>query len=457
MATPVSISASGTVRSLLSLGFTDQDALHELIDNALDAHSNLVRIRLSTSDHTLYIDDAGRGMNKTKLAKALCIFNGKPASDSIGIYGVGVKAGHAVLSNEETVTRILSKSCDDEDVYEIAADWPGALESDEWHPTPSEVSAKRLPLWEAGCLNPAQGTVTVIPMPVVKFNALLNDLPQLMSSIGQTYEAHLRSGSRIRVEVDGTEYLPSMTRALNVEDAPAHLRTEVPIEVWEHPETHIIRVYYLHTCLRPIWTDMVRTNPENPKKKPVRDHTKAEEQGYVRIGRFVMRSVYDPARNPVQPDVGDRPALVPGYIAFRRNGRSLRPIDMAMPATGDYEKRRIVAASCHAVDFDHNADKLVGVQVNKSDITADNICPPLLAVVKRLAAEWAGKVYETSFKVRVERGDVAFERRLKRIMKSLKQRAHDYRDEFLDDLETIITDWDGVDESDDEASTVGST
>lgn len=454
MATPLSISARGTITSLLSLGFTDQDALNEMLDNSFDADTEITRVRLNTPDTTLYVDDAACGMDKTALARSLCIYSGKPAADGVsGLFGLGVKAAHAVLSNERAVTRILSRVLGGEDVCEIAADWPNALAHDVWHPTATEITARRKPLWDAGCLDPERGTVMVIPMPPAKYHALAESLPQMRKDIGRTYEQHLRRGKRIVIELDGVAHLPDMSDALNWEDAPAHLRAEVPIEVWEHSETHAIRVYYEHHSLRPIWTDMVRVNPENPKKKPLRDHDKAAEQGFVRTGRFVMRSVYNPAWNPRQPEDGPRPAWVPGYIAFRRHGRSLRPIAMEMSAMGDYERRRVVAASRHAVDFDHTADKLVGVEVNKSNITPENICPALFATVKRLAAEWAGRVYETSFKVRAERGDIAFERRLKRVMKSLKQLSHEYRDDFLDELESLIDGW--ADDEDDEASVDG--
>lgn len=453
MSSPVSISPSGTLRSLLSLGFTLQDALHELIDNAFDAGATAIRIRLSTADSHLYIDDNGRGMNAETLTRCMRIFNTKVASESIGLRGVGVKAGHAVLSDEKAATRIFSKTAHEEDAFEICADWPLCIEKDVWNPIASEVSARRLPIWIDGRLNSDHGTVMAIPMPTTSFTHLLETLPKVLEDIGYTYESHLLGGSSITVQVDGAPArTPILSAGMGWDTTPAHLRTEVPIEVWRNEETGAVRIYYRYISLRPIWTDMVRSNPENPKKKPLRDY--GEDDDFVCVGRFVMRSTFNPAWNPAHSEEeGVRAPFTEGYIAFRRHTRALRPLTMEVPQTGDYEKRRVVGASRHTVDFDHTADSLVGVEVNKSAITPGNICAPLLASVKRLAAEWAGKVYESTFKVHseAEPEDVAFARRLKSMLKSLKLRATGVqRDEFLDTLEEMMSEWDCRD-SDDES------
>lgn len=441
MATPNNISSKGTIENLLNQGFTLQDAKNELVDNSFDAGAKQVRIRLTTPDHTFYLDDDAKGMTMDMLLDALCINHTKPASESIGLRGVGLKAGHAVLSNEVSTTRIFSKHVEEDDICEVKADWPKALAKDVWNPTPTEVSSKRLSVWESGCLTPSHGTVTMIPMPVAWFSAMIDNLPQVLKGLGRTYEAYLNDGKRITVLVDGVEYLPDMSMAVGWETTPAHLRNEVRIEVWRNPETRTLRVYHEHTSLRPIWTDMVRPDPANPKKM-LRDYPSAGPSGFVCTGRFLMRSVYNPAWNPPQPNENQRPAFVPGYIAFRRSKRALRPIPMETPTAGDYERRRIVGCSRHTVDFDYTADALVGVQVNKSNVTTENICPELLATVKHLALDWASKVYETNYKSHVEREDMAFERRLKRVFKDLKDRATESRDGFLEVLEDVITEWD---------------
>ena len=191
MSTRVNISSSGTIENLLNLGFTPQDALHELIDNSLDAKATRIRIHFRTSDQTLTLADNGRGMNKTELAEALCINNTKPASDSIGLRGLGLKAGHAMLSKLTQMTHIFSRKAGD-DVYEVEANWPESIRANMWSPTPHSISARHLHLWTDASLHPDHGTVAVIPMPHTVMTALLKDnAVPLLSEIGRTYELSL--------------------------------------------------------------------------------------------------------------------------------------------------------------------------------------------------------------------------------------------------------------------------
>jgi hypothetical protein len=123
-----------------------------------------------------------------------------------------------------------------------------------------------------------------------------------------------------------------------------------------------------------------------------------------------------------------------------------------MPHTksGDFEARRVIGASRHAVDFDYTADALVGIEVNKSRVTPKNICPALLALLEQRALAWASKLYTKHFKERRVSEDSAFDKRMGRLVKLLKKRAGAYREEFLDDVEAVIAVWEGDSDSDSE-------
>ena len=58
------ISPSGTIQNLLNLGFTQTNALCELIDNSLDAGAKHIKIVVNTERRNLMIVDDGCGMNK---------------------------------------------------------------------------------------------------------------------------------------------------------------------------------------------------------------------------------------------------------------------------------------------------------------------------------------------------------------------------------------------------------
>jgi hypothetical protein len=433
------ISPSGTIINFLSLGFTLKDANMELVDNSLDAQAVNVRIRLDTTTKTLYVDDDGHGMDITQLTGALCINNVRPASENIGLRGLGGKAAHCVLSNEEFPTIIVSKTASSSRC-EIDADWPGAVRNDVWDPRASRGSEEYKPLWESGCLNPSHGTTTKIPMPESKFNDLVGSLPCLLKELARTYEAFLETGRKIVVEIDGVAQPLDNNTCLGWSGTPAHLRNEVPLTVLRKPATGEVRVYYRHESMKPVWTDMVRFNP-NTDAKPamLRDYQPSLDDGFVQIDSMTLQSTYRPEWNPPEAD-GVRPAYIPGYIAPCRDKRFLQPIKSEFASSGDYEARRLRSSARHGLAFSHTADDLIGVQVNKSALTPENINPVLLDTVQRLAKKWANEIYKTHFKVGRNNPNAEFEKGLKRRMKQLRELAMANQDGFFTEFDEILED-----------------
>lgn len=438
MSTPRSnISPSGTIKNLLNLGFTPQHAIQEIIDNSLDAESERVRIRLDTTSNTVYVDDDGKGMDIQQLTDALRINNVKPASENIGLRGLGLKAGQCVLSNEEFLTVILSKTATTSRC-EIDADWPGAVKNDIWDPRASRGSEEYKPLWEAGCLNPEHGTTMKIPMPEAKFKELLEALPDLLKELARTYETFLDSGRTITMEVDGVVQSLDRSTCLNWNNTPVHLRNEVVIAVLRKPTSNETRVYYHHENTRPAWTDMVHDNPTtDAKPKLIRDYQSALEDGFVQIASMKLRNAYNPQWNP--PEAGGmRLPYIPGYIAPCRDKRFLQSMKVEFGLSGDYEARRLWASTRHGIEFSHTADELIGVQVNKSDLTPENIHPLLLETVQKLAKKWASKIYTTHFKVARNNPNAEFEKGLKRRMKQVREIANANQDVFFAEFDEIL-------------------
>jgi len=434
------ISAAGTITNLLSIGFTQSDAVGELIDNSLDAGAQRVRIRLDTSAHTFHEDDDGKGMDKEQLTGALCINNARPASETIGTKGLGLKAAHCVLSNEEYPTVIISKTANSSTRHEIDADWPTAIRNNHWDPHAARGSEDYRPLWDAGCLNPEHGTTMRIPMPPEEFKKLLACLPELRKEIGRTYEKFINAGKMICVEVDGVSYAPDMSTALGWEGTPAHLRNEVPLEMFRNPTTGEKRIYYRHTYARK-WTDMVRNNPDPTAKKEevfIRDRQTAADDGFVLIASMTLKSAYRPEWNPPMGADGERPTYMPGYLAPCRDGRYLRPLFTEFGASGDYEARRVSASARHSLEFSHLNDDLFDIQVNKSNMTPANIDPLLLSTVRELTKKWVSKVYNANFKVQVLNPNAAFDRAVNAKIKQVREIANANREIFLEEFEQML-------------------
>lgn len=433
MASTSNISARGEIDNAQHMGFTDQDSHDELLDNSADAGATRIRTRLDTSSRTLCVDDDARGMDKQTLKSALCFHNARNASEAIGLRGYGLNAGHINLSDASTITRIFTR-VDGGDTLEACMDWPQAIRDNVYNPHVTDLSVARSHEWQTGALNTDHGTVTMIPMTDTHFAKFMDNLPSILDDMGRTYEKYLRNGVIMTVEVDGRVYTPDFSRALNWEDTSAHLRNEIPIEVWRHPVTKEERIYYWHVHGRPIWEDMVRDDPDAPKKV-LRDFQETKDAGFVCIGNTKLRSTYNSQWNPTATNAsGVRLPYVPGYIQLCRGNRNLRAVPMETPESGDYEKRRIIGASRHSLEFTHEFIQLYDPQVNKNQVILDHIHPGLLALVKKLAKEWAGKVYERYFRPerRVGPANVT-NRNLKlavRMLKTIAASNPDWFDEF---------------------------
>jgi hypothetical protein len=435
------ISPSGTIQNFLNLGFTQTDALCELIDNSLDANARRIQINLNSKTHTITLADNGCGMDKADLTSALRINATKPASEMIGLRGVGLKAGNAVLSQITHSTLIFSqkKDCD---VFEVELDWSGTMTSDVWNPVPHSISARNLSLWNNNKIEGLHGTITVNQMTKDSFESLLKyGFSYILKEIGRTYEQYISEGVIIQIVLDGEEHLPDLTLAINWSTVPPEFRTETSVKILRHPTTDEKRIYWLHSSYRPVWTDMVRQDPQD-KKKLIRDQQEALAEGFIPQGEFRVRSAYKPEWNPPHPSAngeGVRPTYVKGFIAPCRDKRFLRPIDIEYPSRSDHEWRRIHASSRHSIDFSHTYDSTFGVQVNKSDVTRDNIDTNLIYVVEKLTSTWSKKLYDKHFKTQRNVGaNAEFDRKMKQATKKFKEHMILYGEHFIEEYQNWV-------------------
>jgi hypothetical protein len=401
MASSSNISASGQIKNTLHMGFTPLDALKELIDNAHDAGATECRIRISSPLKTLYVDDDGKGMDPKTLHLATRFHNTSPASGSIGCRGFGLNAAHIRISSAASTTRIFTRIADSP-VHETALNWNQYLDDDLYNPQVTDLTVARQSEWVRGALNLDHGTVTMIPMTEELFTEMTKQefYTGMLDEIGRAYEKHIRGGFRITFAVDGTVHKPDFSRALNYEDTPINFRNEVPIELWRNPETKEERIYYWHDHGKPVWSEMVRDNPASRGKKDrlVRDYAGAPADGFTRVASVKLRSTYNPLWNPPACPPAERPPPEEGYISFCRNGRHLRTIANEHASSGDFEKRRVIAAHRHSLLFTHEADDLINISVNKSQVIVDNVHQGLLKFVLKYTKAWAGNLYERNWK-----------------------------------------------------------
>jgi hypothetical protein len=434
------ISPSGTIQNLLNLGFTQTNALCELIDNSLDAGAKQIKLVLNTERRTLTLVDNGCGMNKNDLNKALRINGIKPASELIGLRGVGLNAGHAVLSNNENPSHIISHKLGSE-VYEVELDWSDSIATDTWNPTPHLISARNAPLWNTEKLEGPQGTLTLVQMTESTLGSLLKtDHSTLLKDLGRTYENYLANGVSISIVLDDQQYAPDTSLALNWQSADKQLRKETLIRCLKNPETGEKRFYWLKKYEKPKGESWVREDPKN-KKAIIREDYPTESSGFKLEGEFKLQSVYKREWNPLENGEGGlRLPLTEGFIVPCRENRFLTPFKIQFPSNGDFEKRRYYASSRHSIQFTHTCDAFFGVQVNKSNITRENVDNDLLHITEKLANQFASDLYDKSKpkKVKGEEAHLSSEEKLKKFMNRVKE---DYFKYGGDQFEEEYTQW----------------
>lgn len=397
--TTSNISIPGLLRSTKTKGFTTQGALHELIDNSIDAGATIIDIKFDSTSKTLVISDNGNGMDKKQADKAYCIHNDKPASDKIGLFGVGKTVAEGVLSDLKSTTMTITKS-ETGRLLEISADWPSSISTGTWNPISHGASADiGLPMWKNQAVNLSHGTVVFIQMTPDSFDKFTSEIEKLVGEICYTYQDVVNT-IRINLFIDGVQQEMNYTDGLGWNLVDDEKRNITRIEVWtkEGSET---RVFHNEG------SEMVRFN-RNAKtstgtsKDPLtatrlKDYTSSIEEGYICKANFQLRSVYNPIWNPelVQSDSDEtRPDFTRGYLSFRRGNRHLKRLDGEVPNSGDFERRRVLGSARHSLDYTYTADEFLRTEGNKSNVTKDNVDKDLMWTVRALARKWSTVYYD---------------------------------------------------------------
>jgi hypothetical protein len=416
------ISSRGTIENFLHQGITPQDGLMELNDNEIDAGATKVVIRIDTETRTLTVSGDGKGMDKDGMTAGLRINNTRPASEAIGLRGVGGKAGLAVLSGLEESALIISRREGQQKVFEAEIDWPKTMREDRWAPSPSALTRDNGGVWDANRVNPEHGTVVQVKMPQATLAKLQDDLA---AELVRVYEPRLGELT-LQVVIDGVDQELPTTRALGYAVAPHKLETR--IQLLRNPTTGEMRGYLERDFRKKkVWA-------RKGGKAGQRDLPQAVESGFECVGEFRLLSVFDP-----------RWESDDGYMSPCRNGRFLGAIPTKLPAAGDYWQRKVLARSRHGLMVAQESDEYIGVQVNKSAVSREVMNPALLQVV-----EWAMSIFSTNTanKIRPPKPvPPAEEAQQKKDWKMIKDFAN-HHEGFLAAVKAMAEDW--VDEEEDE-------
>lgn len=104
--------ASFLLNSLRSVGYSEEAAIADIIDNSISAHASTIKIQFDWDNKTISISDDGEGMDQEDLYKnmGLGVFSlsGERQNDDLGRFGMGMKT--AAISLGKKMTVITKKS-----------------------------------------------------------------------------------------------------------------------------------------------------------------------------------------------------------------------------------------------------------------------------------------------------------------------------------------------------------
>lgn len=437
MASSSSIDFDGMTHDLQNIGLSRGDAEREGVDNSLDAGATIVRINRDTAKMAVSIADDGHGMDKEGCEKSLIFFSASAVSDKAGTFGIGGKAMHICLSAAAASTTTFSKQAGG-DCVQLTADWLKARRDGTWNPSASDVTVKDLPIWESLSVNPDHGTVMYIPMRPNDFAAHMTTLQSDRVDLAFSYEKELLAGKRIELCVDGVVQSLDTSLTLGWDNVPEAQRKETRIELWTCGDEE--RIYYWHVSLRPVYSKMVRS-ADAPSIAKIQDYDEAAEAGFVLKAACVLRSVC----NPEWDVEGEAP--IPGYFALCRGMRNLcRLPPNIIGKGGDHREQRVIVSTRHSISFTSAADKVFGVEVNKSHVREDAVHKGLLDMCRKLGRSWSKRYYEAHLKgpraAVPPEGELAL--RIRRAMAMVKRLAEAHGDAYLDDFDSLADDYNEV-------------
>ena len=148
--------------SLRSMGYTDETAIADIIDNSISSEASEIQIYFDWDNQRIIIADNGKGMSSEELLKAMEIGSADPAimraSEDLGRFGMGMKtASFSIGKSLYVISKQNSKVSNAEwdlDYVEINDEWEVLIH-------PAEGTAEEIesvsglvdyPEWEQGTL-----------------------------------------------------------------------------------------------------------------------------------------------------------------------------------------------------------------------------------------------------------------------------------------------------------------
>ena len=405
----------GTLQNLKDQGFNVKNSASEKTDNSLDWKSQNITIKLNTNTNIgMFIDD-GTGMDMDGLVHAMKL-NGRSheSNDKQGKYGIGLPQSLVVDTQLNGTAQIISKPRDKNDIYSIKIDFQKCVKNREYITIATEASSSQERMFNDNSIQ-NYGTIIIEEYEKSKMNELVAFIKScdvsksLLYEFGYKYADQLKIGKKIQFWIDDDVFDVMPVDPLCMDNIANTDKQIVQCDVYSLGLER--RVFYKKNG--------ILGYNEKPGKRI--KFTKSDiPEDWIKDGSFIIESAYssnwdrlqkhiianieedDQSAEPHDDDVDvDEPkqkvherSKFMGGRYYNRNLKCIDKVSIEQPTVGDKDRYKYVTDSRHRIKFPVELDVPFDIQVNKSRIREENICPKIFITIIQISNDFVSKMYK---------------------------------------------------------------
>jgi len=409
----------GTLQNLKDQGFNVKNSASEKTDNSLDWKSQNIIIKLNTNTNVgMFIDD-GTGMDMDGLVHAMKL-NGRSqeSNDKQGKYGIGLPQSLVVDTQLNGTAQIISKPRDKNDIYSIKIDFQKCVKNREYITVATEASSSQERMFNDNSIQ-NYGTIIIEEYEKSKMNELIAFIKScdvsksLLYEFGYKYADQLKIGKKIQFWINDDPFDVIPVDPLCMDNIANTDKQVVQCDVYSLGLER--RVFYKKKG--------ILGYNEKPGKRV--KFTKSDiPEDWVKEGSFIIESAYssnwdrlqkdiianieedDQSAEPHDDDVDDtddvdepkkkvheRSKFMGGRY-YNRNLKCIDKVSIEQPTVGNKDRYKYVTDSRHRIKFPVELDVPFDIQVNKSRIREENICPKIFITIIQISNDFVSKMYK---------------------------------------------------------------
>jgi hypothetical protein len=394
-----------------------KNSASEKTDNSLDWKSQNITIKLNTNTNIgMFIDD-GTGMDMDGLVHAMKL-NGRSqeSNDKQGKYGIGLPQSLVVDTQLNGTAQIISKPRDKNDIYSIKIDFQKCVKNREYITVATEASSSQERMFNDNSIQ-NYGTIIIEEYEKSKMNELVAFIKScdvsksLLYEFGYKYADQLKIGKKIQFWINDDVFDVMPVDPLCMDNIENTDKQVVQCDVYSLGLER--RVFYKKKG--------ILGYNEKPGKRV--KFTKSDiPEDWIKDGSFIIESAYssnwdrlqkdiianieeddqyaEPHDDVVDDDVDEPKQKVHerskfmGGRYYNRNLKCIDKVSIEQPTVGDKDRYKYVTDSRHRIKFPVELDVPFDIQVNKSRIREENICPKIFITIIQISNDFVSKMYK---------------------------------------------------------------